>query len=96
MPSQMSGERYDFPATGVRFAQGSTNLNQSAKAALEDLCKKLQRDSDARSIQLYVLGLTDEAVDDKQQWMLSALRAKTAADFVAKLFPENNCPAIYS
>jgi len=96
MPSQIPGQRYDFPVTSVRFTAGNTELDAAAKQSLSDLCKKLYRDLEPRPTQLYVLGLSDEDSDDRQQWTLSALRAKTVADFVAETFPRQNRPAVYS
>jgi chemotaxis protein MotB len=96
MPSQIPGQRYDFPVTAVRFPPGGTELDAAAKQALGELCSKLHRDLEPKPTQLYVLGLSDEGPDDRQKWTLSALRAKNVADFVAQTFPEQNRPAVYS
>jgi len=96
MPSQMPGQRLDFPVPGLCFDDAGSELDASAKQSLSDLCKKLYRDLEPKPTQLYVLGLSREGSDDRQQWKLSALRAKTAADFVAETFPEQDRPAVYS
>lgn len=96
MPSQISGDRYDFPITGVRFAPGGAELDDSAKLSLNEFCKKLNRDLKPESLQLYVLGLTDEGSGDQEQWVLSAVRAKAVADFVTDAFAADNRPVVYS
>lgn len=95
-PSPIPGQRYDFPVTGVCFTDGSTKLNAAARQSLRDLCKRLHQDLEPKPTQLYVLGLNDEGSDDRQKWMLSALRAKTVADFVTETFPEQDRPTVYS
>jgi len=96
MPSQIPGQRIDFPVLCVHFAAASTELDTSAKQSLGELCKNLYRDLEPKPTQLYVLGLAEEGSDNKQLWTLSALRAKTVADFVAETFPEQYRPAVYS
>jgi chemotaxis protein MotB len=96
IPSQISGQRLDFPVLGVHFAAESTELDVAAKQSINELCRKLYRDLEPKPTQLYVLGLADEGSDNKQLWTLSALRAKTVADFVTEIFPKQSRPAVYS
>jgi chemotaxis protein MotB len=96
MPSQIPGQRLDFPVLDVHFADTSTELNAAAKQSISQLCRNIYLDIEPRPTQLYVLGLAQEGSDNKKSWTLSALRAKTVADFVAETFPEQNRPAVYS
>ncbi|MFA5423428.1 MAG: flagellar motor protein MotB [Phycisphaerae bacterium] len=96
MPGNITTVRCDFPITEVHFAPGSSELNSAGKQSISDLCDKLYRDLDPKPQQLYVLGLSDEGTSDKQQWKLSALRAKTVAELVEQSFPKQDRPAVYS
>jgi chemotaxis protein MotB len=96
MPSQISGQRLDFPVLDVHFAAASTELDAAAKQSINQLCRNIYRDLEPKPTQLYVLGLAEEQADNKKLWTLSALRAKAVADFVAETFPEQNRPAVYS
>jgi chemotaxis protein MotB len=96
MPSQISGQRLDFPVLDVHFAAASTELDTVAKQSIRQLCRNIYRDLEPKPTQFYVLGLAEERADNKQLWTLSALRAKTIADIVAETFPEQNRPAVYS
>jgi chemotaxis protein MotB len=96
MPSQIPSRRLDFPVIDVHFAAEKAELDSAAKQSISQLCRNIYRDIEPKPTQLYVLGLAEEGADNKQLWTLSALRAKTVADFVAESFPEQNRPAVYS
>ena len=99
MPSQIPGERLDFPVLDVHFAAASSELDTTAKQSISQLCRNIYRDLEPKPTQLYVLGMAEEEeeeADNKQLWKLSALRAKVVADLVAETFPEQNRPAVYS
>lgn len=96
LPSKLTGEKYDFPVTGINFDTGSTAIGESAKQVLNDFCKKLLTESDTESMSLYVLGLAAEGPTDKQRWLLSALRAKAVSDYMSSVFGADKKPSIYS
>lgn len=82
LPSQLVGNRLDFSITNVRFEQGQTHLNDSAKQYLTQYCIDLQQNLSARTSTLYVLGLAGEENTEMKQWTLSAERARTVAGFL--------------
>lgn len=82
MPSQIGAERTNFSITNIRFSPHEAILDESAKRFLTEFCLGLQQNADPKTSMLYVLGLADEQLPEKQQWLLSARRAQAAADFL--------------
>ena len=82
MPSEVAAKKTDFSVTNIRFARGDARLDASAKQFLGGFCSHLQQDSGSRPVKLYVLGLADDRATEKEQWILSAKRAKAAADYL--------------
>ena len=82
MPSEVAAKKTDFSVTNIRFARGDARLDVSAKQFLGGFCSNLQQDSGSRPIKLYVLGLADNQATEKEQWILSAKRAKVVADYL--------------
>jgi len=100
MPSQIGAEKTNFSITNIRFSPQEAILDESAKRFLTEFCLALQQDIDlkargagtlagmgpGRAPTLYVLGLADEQLTEKQQWLLSARRAQVVADFLQSAF----------
>ncbi|MBN2314628.1 MAG: OmpA family protein [Sedimentisphaerales bacterium] len=82
MPSPIVGDRTDYSITNVRFSPGSDDLNESAKKFLTGFCRDLQQDISQKKVILYVLGLASEGQSEREQWLLSARRAKNVEDFL--------------
>ncbi|HUU17951.1 MAG TPA: flagellar motor protein MotB [Sedimentisphaerales bacterium] len=82
MPSEVAATKTDFSVTNIRFPRGDARLDASAKRFLGGFCSNLQQDSGSRPIKLYVLGLADDQATEKDQWILSAKRAKEVADYL--------------
>jgi len=82
MPSQIVAQKTDFAVTNISFSSGEATLNEPAKRFLRQFYANLQQDSQSGPLTLYVLGLADDRKKDKEKWMLSAMRAKAAADFI--------------
>ncbi|MFB0552148.1 MAG: flagellar motor protein MotB [Phycisphaerae bacterium] len=83
MPSEIAATKTDFSVTNIRFARGDARLDVSAKQFLGGFCSNLQSAmADSRPIKLYVLGLADDQATEKDQWILSAKRAKVVADYL--------------
>ncbi len=82
VPLQISARRTDFSVVNVQFSPGRAALNESAKKFLAGFCRDLQQDAGRRNAELYVLGLAGDVKSDKEQWLLSAKRAQTVADFL--------------
>lgn len=80
--SQVQGRRPDFIAVPVRFGDGQSALNESAKQFLTTLAANLKEPAAVGGLRLYVVGLAPEQQDEKQQWMVSTRRAQTVADFL--------------
>jgi len=81
-PSEIAAEKTDFTVTNIRFARGDARLNESAKQFLGGFCSQLQQNSGSRPVKLYVLGLAGDQAAQKDQWILSAKRARAAADYL--------------
>jgi outer membrane protein OmpA-like peptidoglycan-associated protein len=82
MPSEVAATKTVFSVTNIRFPRGVSRLDVSAKRFLGGFCSNLQQDSGSRPIKLYVLGLADDQATEKDQWILSAKRAKVVADYL--------------
>jgi len=82
MPSEIAAKKTDFSVTNIRFARGDARLDASAKQFLGSFCSHLQQDSGSRPVKLYVLGLAGDQAAEKEQWILSAKRAKAVADYL--------------
>jgi hypothetical protein len=82
MPSQIVAQKTTFSITNVRFPPGAATLTTPTKKFLAEFCLHLQQDSSPGGVRLYVLGLASDAATEKEQWLLSAKRAQTVADFL--------------
>jgi outer membrane protein OmpA-like peptidoglycan-associated protein len=82
MPSQIAAKRTDFSVTNVHFSPGRVDLNKQARKFLTGFCRDLQQDAGRKPVELYVLGLASDGTSEKEQWLLSAKRAWTVADFL--------------
>ncbi len=82
MPSQMADVKTNFSVTDIRFSPKSADLDESAKKYLADFCFDLQQNPGQKEVKLFVLGLAGEQIPDRDQWILSAKRAKAVSDFL--------------
>ncbi len=82
LPLQIGAKRTDFSVVNVHFARGGAVLNDSGRKFLTGFCRDLQQDVSVEPVELYVLGLAGDVENERQQWVLSAKRAQTVADFV--------------
>jgi chemotaxis protein MotB len=82
MPSQIVAKKTNFAVTSIRFPPGQVTLNEPAKTFLTKFASDLQQGPASRGIRLYVLGLASDVASEKQQWLLSATRARAVADFL--------------
>jgi chemotaxis protein MotB len=94
--SQIAAERSNFSVTDISFSPGESQLNESAETSLTQFAVNLQQDIGSGEVKLYVLGLARDEHTEKEQWILSARRAQTVADFLEHLLPSQlQCP-VYS
>lgn len=82
LPSQLKDVRPTFSITPVRFLPGQADLDNSGKTFLNKFAEDLQGHANRESIKLYVLGLAGEEKSEKDQWILSSLRAQTVARYL--------------
>jgi len=82
LPSQVVSKKTNYSVTNIHFSQDSFELNESARKFLRGFCQDLQQDTGRKPIELYVLGLADSVESEKEQWLLSASRAGTVADYL--------------
>ncbi len=94
--SQIVAETNNFSVTNISFSPGESQLNEPSKKFLTQFAVNLQQDTGPGEVKLYVLGLARDEQTEKKQWILSAMRAQTAADFLKRLLPSQlQCP-VYS
>jgi chemotaxis protein MotB len=82
VPSQIAAKRTSFSVTNVHFSPGRIDLNESARKFLTGFCRNLQQDTSPKPVELCVLCLASDAKSEKEQWLLSARRARAVADFL--------------
>lgn len=82
MPSQIVAQRTRFSVANARFSAGQSDLSESAKESLRGFCTQLKSTHEGKPGIIYVLGLANEPVIEKEQWMLSARRAGEVARFM--------------
>ena len=82
VPPVMATNKTDFTVTNIHFAQGDARLDESATQFLGGFCSQLQQNYGSRPAKLYVLGLANDQRSEKEQWILSAKRAKAVADYL--------------
>ena len=84
VPSKIVAERTNLSVANVHFSPGNDNLNEPARKFLRKYCLDLQQNDGRKPTELYVLGLASEGKSDKEQWLLSARRARIVADFLRR------------
>jgi chemotaxis protein MotB len=82
VPSQVAAKKANFSIANVHFPPGRDDLDAPAKTFLMGFSRDLQQDTGKEPVDLYVLGLASDVKDEKEQWLLSARRAGTVADFL--------------
>jgi flagellar motor protein MotB len=87
MSSQIVSERTDFSVTSIAFEPSETSLSKAAKNYLTEFAANLRPSSDQETIKLYVLGLSQDEQTEKEQWITSAIRAQSVADFLSEHLP---------
>jgi outer membrane protein OmpA-like peptidoglycan-associated protein len=80
--AQIQGQSPNFIVLPVAFAQGQSALNESARQTLNRFLADLKGFGSVEGLTLYVVGLAPDEPDPQQQWLLSALRADAAAQFL--------------
>ncbi len=82
MPLKIAAKKNNFTVTKIHFARGDARLDESAKHFLGGYCSQLQQNYGSRPVKIYVLGLAADQTGAKEQWILSAKRAKAVGDYL--------------
>jgi len=96
LPSQIVADNTNFALTNMRFPSGQATLSEPAKHLLTEFCLDLQQDVGSETVKLYVLGLAGDEANEKQQWILSAKRARVAAEFMQNALASATNWPVYS
>jgi len=81
----LSRQPIDVAAPPVRFARSQADLDEAARGHLRQFAFDLRQTLTGREVKLYVIGLAAEAPSPRQQWILSARRARAAASYLDAL-----------
>lgn len=93
VPSQIMPRATRLAVANVHFPSGRADLDEPARRFLTAFCRDLQQQPDWKPMDLYVLGLAADAEEGKEQWLLSAQRARAAADLLeTTLSPPRDLP----
>jgi hypothetical protein len=96
IPSQIVAENTHFILTNIRFSPGRAALNEPAKDFLTEFCLDLKKGLGSEAAKLYVLGLDGDEATEKEQWILSAKRARTTAVFLEDTLASVSDLPVYS
>ncbi len=80
LPSQITASKPDFTVTPVNFLPGQATLDEPAKAFLKQFAENLRQTASPDKVKLYILGLAGGENTEKQQWIVSSLRAEAVAN----------------
>jgi flagellar motor protein MotB len=89
MPSQMQGKRPQFSITPITFDPRQAVLNEPARQYLTNFITDLQEARSISGLAIYVVGLTPDTTNTRQQWLLAAQRAQAAAQFIKAALPKD-------
>jgi len=84
LSSQAPDEKAGFTIADISFAPGRTDLDEPAKTYLAQFSLDIRNNLNPETDMLYIQGLAGEQTPEQQQWILSAKRAQTVADFLQK------------
>lgn len=85
MSSPIATPDTDFLATDIRFGQGRADLSEQAQTSLRRLVWQIQETTGPPQGTIYVLGLAGDVAVGREQWLLSAQRARAVADFLERV-----------
>ena len=94
--AQIRGRHPNFLVLPVTFAPGQSALSESARQLLSRFLTDLKGFGPAEGVDLYVVGLAPDEPDQQQQWLLSARRAHTAAQFLRDGLPSGTQGRVFS
>ena len=83
-------EKSIFSVVNVHFAAGQAEIDEQSLQFLSEFCRDLQQSISKTPGTLYVLGLAGDVDTQKQQWLLSASRAETVAQFLRDSLASTN------
>ena len=84
MPSPIATPNTDFLTIDIRFGQGRSDLSEQAQTSLRRLASQVQETAGPEQGTIYVLGLAGDVASEQEQWLLSAQRARAAADLLER------------
>ncbi|HUV41504.1 MAG TPA: flagellar motor protein MotB [Sedimentisphaerales bacterium] len=94
MPSQITAKQKNLAVTNIRFPPSDAAIDESARRELTKFASDLGENPNFKNIKLCVIGVAADAGTDQESFVLSAKRAKAAADLLKGALPAG-CP-IYS
>ncbi|MDO8303561.1 MAG: flagellar motor protein MotB [Sedimentisphaerales bacterium] len=96
LPSQLQGRRPQFSVTPISFEQKQSLLDEPAKRFLTGFANDLQRMRSLEGLTIYAVGLAPPKTNSKQQWVLTAQRARSVADFIKASLPAGSKVSVCS
>lgn len=88
-PSHICGMDKSFVQPGIEFQPGSWEIDANTKNKLSAFCEQLKSNYYLQEPIIYVLGLAADVENERQQWEVSSLRAKSVADVIRNQIPED-------
>ncbi len=88
LPAQIYGKSVDFEFADIHFEKGKSTLDSEGREYLSRFCSSLQRNKEAGCLQLYVLGLSNEGENSRENFYVSAKRGRAVASFLRREIPD--------
>ena len=90
VPSRIELRLSDYTLTSIYFDPGQAELDQSGEKYLSQYARDHRKEIASGKFELYILGLAPDGSSEKQQWVISSLRAQRVAEYLEKAGLE--CP----
>lgn len=87
-PSQIKGKLTDLITPQIKFARGSSMLNEKQQSYLSELASEISLSAGSTNMTIYVVGLAP-AENGKDKWVISAQRAKCVSQYLENKLGDN-------
>jgi flagellar motor protein MotB len=87
--AQIRGRNPEFTAIPIHFSEKRTTLSKEGADYLSQLAVTLQEVKNPEKVMIYIVGVASKETTIRDQWILSAKRAQTTAQFLKSKLPAN-------
>jgi flagellar motor protein MotB len=96
LKSQIVADSIRYTVSRVRFAESASSLDLDSKKHLDQFSTNLAQNDQKSQTKLYVLGMASDEKGLKNQWILSARRAQSVAEYLRGVLPDTGQYPVFS